>query len=130
MENDPVRCPPLDDLPIVENDDLVAELLYQCEVMADKEIGQLFFLLQLLQQLDDLLLHGHVQGGGCLVEDEDAGIAHQRPGDGGSLALATGDLVGIALHEIPRHDLKAHMVYREELVLPGTGKRLGKVADP
>ena len=80
----------------MEHDDPVAKLLNQRNVVADEEIGQLPFLLQLLQKLDDLLLHGHVQCGGGLVKDEDVRVVHQCSCDGRALALAAGDLMRIA----------------------------------
>ena len=67
--------------------------------MADKEVGKALFLLQFLQELNDLLLHGYVQGGRRLIENEDLRVAHQRPRNGSALALPTGYLVRIAFQK-------------------------------
>ena len=37
-------------LSVIEDDNLVAELLYQCQIVADEEICEFLFFLQLLQQ--------------------------------------------------------------------------------
>src|SRR5208282_1556440 len=69
-------------------------------VVADEEIGELVLLLQLAQEIDDLRLHRHVEGRGRLVEHDEARREHHRPRDGDALALAAGELVGIAMPRV------------------------------
>ena len=51
--------------------------------------------LQVLQQLEDLRLHGDVERGGRLVGDQEIGLVGERHGDHHALALAAGKLVRI-----------------------------------
>lgn len=50
VQDDLVGQTALHDPAVMEHDDPVAKLLYQRDVVADEEIGQLPFLLQLLQE--------------------------------------------------------------------------------
>ncbi len=47
------------------------------------------------KQVEDLRLHGHVEGGRRLVGDQDGGVAGERHRDQHALALAARELVGI-----------------------------------
>ena len=46
------------------------------------------------QQVEDFGLHGHVEGGGRLVGQNQAGVEHQGHGDDDALLLAAGELGG------------------------------------
>ena len=48
---------------------------------------------ELLQQLEDLRLDGHVERGGRLVRDDELGLRQQRQRDHQPLPLAAGELV-------------------------------------
>ncbi len=52
---------------------------------------------QVADQVQDLLLDGHVQRGGGLVGDQQVGPAGQRHGDGDALALPARELVRIGI---------------------------------
>ena len=65
--------------------------------MGDEHVGQPPLLLQILQQVQNLGLDGHVQGGHRLVTDDEPGMQGQGLGDGNALALASGELVGVAV---------------------------------
>ena len=54
-------------------------------------------LLQVLQQIDDLRLHGDVERGDRLVEHEELRIRRQRARDADALPLPAGEFVRIAL---------------------------------
>ena len=69
--------------------------------------------LEPLQQVQDLLLHGHVEGRGRLVGDQQAWLARQRDGDRHPLAHAAGQLVGVLL-EPPFGLGDAHLVHQVE----------------
>ena len=49
------------------------------------------------QQVQDLRLHGHVQGGGRLVGQDEPGVEHERHRDDDALLLAAGELVRIVV---------------------------------
>ena len=76
----------------------VAELLHQRNVVGDKENGEAAPLLgsQGVQQLQNFLLHRHIQRGGDLVADQKPGRDGQRPGDRRPLALSAADLMRVA----------------------------------
>ena len=57
---------------------------------------------KLIQQRDDLLLDGHVQGSGRLVADQKLRPHGKGAGNGGTLALSAADLMGIAGGEVSR----------------------------
>src|SRR3712207_7792710 len=52
------------------------------------------FRSELAQQVEDLRLDRHVEGGGRLVGDQDLGLAGDRHRDHHALAHAAGELVG------------------------------------
>jgi len=56
-------------------------------------------LLELLQQVDDLSLDGDVEGGDGLVTHDEVRLEGQGAGDADALALAAGELVGVAVGE-------------------------------
>src|SRR5262249_36477966 len=57
------RSGDLDDLAEIHHRDAGADVLDDREVVGDKDVGQAELLLQLLQQIDDLRLDGHVERG-------------------------------------------------------------------
>ena len=79
----------------MHDQDSVAEGLDQGQIVADEQVGERKGFFQMSQQLHNLFLHRDVQSAGGLVADEDAGGEGQGPGDGGSLALAAAELMGI-----------------------------------
>ena len=50
-----------------------------------------------MQQVDDLRLDRDVEGGDRLVGDDEVGVHGQGAGDADALALAAGELVGVAV---------------------------------
>ena len=87
----------------------VGDVLDHGQVVGDEEIGQAQLILELDQQIDDLCLDGHVQGGDGLVADDELGIDGQRAGDADALTLAAGKFVGEAVGVLPvqAHQLQA-----------------------
>ena len=60
----------LDDPAEVEDGDALAGLGHEPEVVADEHDGQHPFFAQREQEIEDLGLNGHVEGGGRLVGDD------------------------------------------------------------
>ncbi|GAA4982808.1 hypothetical protein GCM10025734_04320 [Kitasatospora paranensis] len=81
----------------VHDEDVVCAFGDDAEVVGDEDDGGAEVALDLREEVEDLRLHGDVQGGGGFVGDEDVGLAHQRHGDHGALAHAAGELVGVAV---------------------------------
>ena len=66
--------------------------------MGDEEDGGPEAALRVLEQPEDLRLHGNVQRGGGLVRDEHGGAAGQRDGDHDPLAHPARKLEGVVAH--------------------------------
>ena len=60
-------------------------------------MAALVLVLDALERLEDLRLHGDVEGGRGLVGDDDVGVVAHRHGDHGPLAHAAGELVRVGV---------------------------------
>ena len=85
----------LDHAAEVHHADPVADVPHHGQVVGDDEVGEVELLLQLVEQVDHLGLHRHVEGRHRLVGDDQLGLDRQRPGDADALALAAGELVRV-----------------------------------
>jgi len=85
----------LDDSPGVHDGDAVGDLRDDAEIVRDEKERKLEFAAKILQQRENLLLHGDVECGGRLVGDEHAGAGGESHGDQDALAETAGKLVGI-----------------------------------
>ncbi len=86
----------LDHPAAVHDRDRVRDLAHHGQVVGDEQHGHAELGLEIADERQDLLLDGHVQGGGRLVGDEQLGLAGQGHGDDHPLALAAGELVRVA----------------------------------
>lgn len=78
----------LDNLAGLHHGDAVADVADDGHVVADEEVGEVEFVLQVLEQVDDLGLDADVEGAGGLVADDEAGLEGEGSGDGDALTLA------------------------------------------
>ena len=106
----------LHNLASVHDGDGVGDLGDERQVVAHEHHGEAELVLQLVQQVDDLLLHRYVKSGGGLVCDDQLRVARQGHGDEHALALAAGELVGIGIQRALR--VQADQL---EQLLGGTG---------
>src|SRR6185369_13344721 len=67
------------------------------EVVRDEEIGEAEFLLQILEQIDDLRLHADVERAHRLVADDEFWFHRERTRDADALALAAAEFVRITM---------------------------------
>lgn len=81
--------------PLAHDRHVIRQAAHDIQVMGDEQQSHAHFLLQLLQQLQDLRLNGHVEGGGGFVGDQQLGPGQHRHGDHHPLAFAAGELVRI-----------------------------------
>ena len=88
----------LDDPPEVHHGDLVGDVPHDGEVVGDEQVRQSELVLEVLEQVDDLALHGHVERRDGLVAHEHLRLDGERPGDADALALPAGELVRIPVH--------------------------------
>ena len=84
----------LDDAAEIHHRHLARDMLDHGEVVADEQIGEAELAPELVEQVEDLRLHGDVERGGRLVADHDARPQHERARDGDALALPAGELLG------------------------------------
>ena len=82
------RCPSLHDLPLVQHHDLVAQVVHHGQIVADEQEAHAKFLLQVLQQVEHLGLHRHIQRAHGLIGHDEPGPGDQGAGNGNALALA------------------------------------------
>ena len=68
--------------------------------MGDEEVGQAELPLEIFEEVDDLGLDRDVERGDGLVGDDQFGRDGEGPGDPDALALAAGELVGVAAQVI------------------------------
>ncbi len=68
--------------------------------MADEDVGEPELLLELYEQVDDLGLDGDVESRDRLVADDDLRLEDDGAGNADALALATRELVRIAVLEL------------------------------
>ena len=120
----------------IHDTDRIGDVLYDGEVMRDEEIRQIPLLLQGLQQVDDLCLHGYVQRRYRLVADYKLRIQGQCTRDADTLTLSAGELMRVAILVIALQSAVIHnlcniiliLVFRYQIVLlyclaDGTGRR-------
>ena len=88
---------PLHDGAQIHDAQTVADMLDHAQVVGDEQIGEVEFVLQIHENVQNLGLDGHVQGGYRLVGDDELGLHRQSPGDADALALAAGELMGVAI---------------------------------
>ena len=87
--------PCFDDLSVLHHDHIVGDAPDNVEVVGDEQHRHAELGLQVLEQLEDLRLHGDVERGRRLVGDQEVGAIGERHGDHHPLALAAGELVRI-----------------------------------
>ena len=68
--------------------------------MADEQVAKAKAILEVVQEVQDLGLNAHVEGGDRLVTDKELGLEGEGAGDSDSLALATRKFVGVLQRRI------------------------------
>ena len=86
----------LDDLAEVHHRDAMGDVLHDAQIVRDEQLAQSQLLLEILQQVEELGLHGQVERAGRLVEHHEIGSHGQRARDGDALALSAAELVRVA----------------------------------
>ena len=85
------------DLTRVHDRHFIRLLRHHTQVMSDEQEGHPQPLLQLLHQLQDLGLDGHVQSGGRFIRYQDTRITRQGHGDHHPLTHAPAQLMRIVI---------------------------------
>ena len=76
----------LHDLARVHDVDPVGHIGHDAQVVGDEDDGEVTLFLDIVDELQNLGLNGHVQRSGGLVADEDLRITGQSDGDDDTLA--------------------------------------------
>ncbi len=100
MVDDVVRLAHLHDASQVHDRDAVREVPRRGQVVGDVEVGEPEVPLNVLHHVEDLRPGGQVDHGDGLVRDQHGRVQDEGPGRGHPLALAPGEHVGEAAHEI------------------------------
>jgi hypothetical protein len=88
LEN--ARCRPIfDDGAVVHDRDPVTDLADHFEVVRNQDHRELVSMSQLGDQIEDLCLYRHVEGGDRFIEDQQTRPGRESPGDGDTLSFAT-----------------------------------------
>ena len=87
--------PRFDDLALLHHDHVVGDAPDDIEIVGDEQHRHADLLLQVLEELQDLRLHGDVERGRRLVGDEEVRAVGERHRDHHALALAAGELMRI-----------------------------------
>src|SRR6204780_1560655 len=86
----------LDDAAEIHHGDASADMLDDRQIMGDEQISEPEFLLQVLQQIDDLGLDRYIQRRHRLIADDQFGLDRERTRDADALALTAGEFVRMA----------------------------------
>ena len=71
----------------IHDGDPVGEVLHHVQVVRDEQVGQVILRLQVLEQVDDLRLNGHVQSRDRLVAHDQLRVQRQGARNADPLAL-------------------------------------------
>src|SRR5690606_19806238 len=66
----------------IHDADPIRNMIDDRKVVADKKIGEAKLILQLRHQVEDLRLHGNIEGRGRLIANEKLGLTGEGAGDG------------------------------------------------
>ena len=83
------------DISFVDNTDTVGNEPYDGKVMGDKQISNLFFSLEFLQQIEDLGTDRYVQCGDRLIGYNQLRLHNHGTGQTDTLALSAGELMWV-----------------------------------
>ena len=87
MVKNPIHRVLLHNLPLLHDNHPVTALVDYIQVMGDKQIAQVIRPPQLHQQVQNLVLDGHIQGRHRLIQDHQPGLDNHRRRDGHPLPL-------------------------------------------
>jgi hypothetical protein len=107
--------------PKIHHYDAATDVFDDCEIVSNEQVGEAELALQVLQQVDNLRLHGDIEGAHRLVADDEFWFNGQGASDADPLALATAELVWVAVRV---GGVKTHIVQQRKDTTP-TAARFG-----
>ena len=102
----------LDDAAGAHHRDFVGDVVDDREVVRDEQVGEPELGLQVLQQVQDLRLDRHVEGGDGLVAKHEVRLQRERPRDADALPLPAGEAVRIAVEKARVESDEPHQLLR------------------
>ncbi len=108
----------LDDAAAMHDRDPIGDVGDHAEIVRDQQQAHAGLGLELLQQLEDLRLHGDVEGGRGLVGDQDVRAQRERHRDHDPLPLAARELMGVVV-DAPRRVGNPDMLEQRDRALLG-----------
>jgi len=119
----------LDEFAQVHDTNPITHMLDSSQVVADQEIGDPEFSLQIFQEIENLRTDGDIERGHRLVEDYQGWLQRQSPRDADTLTLTTAKLMWEALGTVCREPYGAEHLLQALLAgMPGiamNGHRFG-----
>ena len=112
----------------VHDDDLVAYVPDDAQVVGYEHVGEAPPLLHVHEQVEYLRLYGHVQGGDGLVADDEFGVHDHGPGEADPLPAPAVELVRVALGVAPGQAALLHDVEHPLLELARGYAAAGQLA--
>src|SRR6266851_1393362 len=91
-----------DDLTLLQDGDVVTEYAYDRQIVADEHQSEAEPGAQFPEQQQDMRLRRHIEAGYDLVGDDEVRLERQSAGDPCPLALASRQLVRIAVNQAGR----------------------------
>ena len=88
VEEDLLGGAAFDDFAFVHDDDVVGDVFDDADVVGDEEVGEVVFVLELHEEVEDLCADGEVERGDGLVADDHFGFEGECACDADALALA------------------------------------------
>ena len=76
--------------------------LDQRNIMTDKSNGNIFFFLEFHDQFNNRLLYRHIQCRSCLIQNQNLRFQSQCTGNGYTLTMTTGHVMGITVCKLSR----------------------------
>ena len=99
---DLLPAPGLDNATEIHDRHIIGQKAQRRQVVGDEQIGEVPFVLEVFQEVEDLGADGDVERGHRLVADDHPGIHGQRARDRNPLPLTARELVRVAVGERPR----------------------------
>src|SRR5687768_6164808 len=91
-----LRVTDLDELAEIHHCNAIAYVFDDAEVMGDEQIREAELFLEILEQVQHLCLHTHIERGNGFVADDEVRLDRKRACDADALALPAAELMRIA----------------------------------
>lgn len=83
------------DSPKIHDEDALADVFDNCEIVGDKEISDSVSVLKILKKIDDLGLYRNVKRADRFITNDQPGFHREGSGNSDSLTLASAQLMRI-----------------------------------